>query len=159
MLRADEELDRLDLDLLAALRRDARATNRQLARTVGIAESTAHARLRRLEERGVIGGYEPIVRQARLGLGLQALVHVTLRPGARQTSISEFQERVRALPEVSQLFFLGGVDDFILHVAVPDSSGLRRFVVDHLSADATVASTRTSIVFSYRRNVATASFD
>ena len=85
-----------------------------------------------------LAGYEAVVRQERLGRGLQALVHVTLRAGARAT-IPDFAERVRALPEVSQLFFLGGNDDFIVHVAVPDSSGLRRFVVDHLSADATVA--------------------
>ena len=56
------------------------------------------------------------------------------------------------------MYFLGGVDDFIVHVAVGDSSGLRRFVVEHLSADQTVASTRTSIVFDYHRNVSTASF-
>ncbi|WAC65299.1 Lrp/AsnC family transcriptional regulator [Agrococcus sp. SL85] len=153
----DDSLDQVDHALLGILRDDARTTNRELARAVGIAESTAHARVRRLEERGVIAGYEAVVRQARLGRGLQALVHVTLRAGARAT-IPDFAEKVRALPEVSQLFFLGGVDDFIVHVAVPDSTGLRRFVVDHLSADATVASTRTSIVFEYRRNVSTASF-
>ncbi|GAA2171210.1 Lrp/AsnC family transcriptional regulator [Agrococcus versicolor] len=159
MLQRDDALDATDLDLLDVLRRDARATNRQLARAVGLAESTVHARVRRLEQRGVIAGYEAVVRQERMGHGLQALVHVTLRPGARQASITEFSERVRALPEVSQVFFLGGVDDFIVHVAVGDSSEMRRFVVEHLSGDATVASTRTSIVFDYQRNVSTASFD
>ncbi len=157
MLQPDG-LDDADLALLAILRRDARASNRQLARSVGLAESTVHARVRRLEERGAIAGYEAVVRQERMGAGLHALVHVTLRPGARQASITEFSERVRALPEVSQVFFLGGVDDFIVHVAVAGSAGLRRFVVEHLSADQTVASTRTSIVFDYHRNVSTASF-
>lgn len=158
MLQDRGDLDDVDAEIVGVLLRDARASNRQLARAVGLAESTVHARVRRLEERGVIDGYEAVVRQERVGHGLQALVHVTLRPGARQTSITAFSERVRALPEVSQLFFLGGVDDFIVHVAVADSSGLRRFVVEHLSGDQTVASTRTSIVFDYRRNVSTASF-
>lgn len=153
------DLDELDRGVLAILRADARATNRQLARELGVAESTAHARLRRLEDRGVIAGYEAVVRQERLGRGLQAIIGVTLRPGARQASITEFAERVSAQPEVNQLFFLGGSDDFIIHVAVEDSSALRRFVVDQLSANAAVASTRTSVVFEYRRNVATASFD
>ncbi|MFJ6651471.1 hypothetical protein ACIQLJ_01575 [Microbacterium sp. NPDC091313] len=44
-----------------------------------------------------------------------------------------------------------------VHVAVADSSALRRFVVEHPSGNATVASTRTSIVFAYDRNVSTAS--
>mgnify|MGYP001000167748 FL=1 len=159
MLQDRGDLDEVDAELVGLLTTDARASNRQLARAVGLAESTVHARVRRLEERGVIAGYEAVVRQERVGHGLQALVHVTLRSGARQTSITAFSERVRGLPQVSQLFFLGGVDDFIVHVAVADSSGLRRFVVEHLSGDQTVASTRTSIVFDYRRNVSTASFD
>lgn len=150
--------DAFDAQLIDHLRRDARATNRQLARSAGIAESTAHARVRRLEQRGVIAGYEAVVRQEALGRGLQALIGVTLRPGARQVSINDFSESVRALPEVSQMFFLGGVDDFIVHVAVSDTSALRRFVVDHLSGNATVASTRTSVVFEYNRNVSSASF-
>lgn len=153
------EIDEVDRAVLGVVQRDARATNRQLSRELGLAESTAHARLRRLENRGVIAGYEAVVRQSRLGRGLQALIHVTLRPGARQTSLTEFRELVSALPEVNQLFFLGGTDDFIVHVAVEDSSALRRLVVDHLSANPAVASTRTSIVFEYHRNISSASFD
>ena len=153
------DADPVDDALLRHLVVDARATNRELARAVGIAESTAHARTRRLEQRGVITGYEAVVRQDRLGRGLQALIGVTLRAGARQASITKFSEGVRALPEVNQVFFLGGADDFIVHVAVENSSALRRFVVDNLSGNATVASTRTSIVFEYSRNVSTASFD
>jgi DNA-binding Lrp family transcriptional regulator len=151
--------DDIDDALVAHLVRDGRATNRQLARALGIAESTAHTRTRRLEERGVITGYEAVIRQERLGRGLQALIGVTLRPGARQASITEFSEGVRSLPEVNQVFFVGGTDDFIVHVAVADSSAMRRFVVDHLSGNPSVASTRTSIVFEYSRNVSTASFD
>jgi DNA-binding Lrp family transcriptional regulator len=155
----DDGFDELDDILIRLLSADARMTNRQLARAAGIAESTAHARRRRLEQRGVITGYEAVVNQARLGRGLQAIIGVTLRPGARHTSILEFSEGVRSLPEVNQVFFLGGTDDFIVHVAVADSSAMRRFVVDHLSGNPTVASTRTSIVFEYSRNVSTASFD
>jgi DNA-binding Lrp family transcriptional regulator len=158
MLQSDAELDAVDRTLVDALRRDARTPNRQLAGAARLAESTTHARVRRLEERGVIDGYEAVIRQSRLGRGLQALIGVTIRPGARQASITEFSEGVRSLPEVSQLFFLGGADDFIVHVAVADSSALRTFVVDHLSGNPTVASTRTSIVFEYNRNVSTASF-
>lgn len=153
------DADPIDEALIKNLVADGRVTNRQLARALGIAESTAHARTRRLEERGVITGYEAVIRQDRLGRGLQALIGVTLRAGARQASITEFSEGVRALPEVNQVFFVGGADDFIVHVAVENSSALRKFVVDHLSGNPTVASTRTSIVFEYSRNVSTASFD
>lgn len=159
LFHQSEDLDPVDLRILGAVRGNARASNRQIAAVAGIAESTAHGRLRGLEARGVITGYEAVISQHSLGLDIHALVGVTLRPGARQASITHFSEEVCALPEVTQSFFIGGTDDFIIHVAVRDTSALRRFVVEHLSGHASVASTRTSIVFEYIRNAASASFN
>ncbi len=157
-LRDSADLDETDRAILEILTGAARTTNRELAAHLKVAESTAHTRLRALERRGVIEGYEAVVSPHVLGHDLQALVGVTLRPGARQASITRFSEDTRRLPEVTQLFFVGGVDDFIVHVAVADSSALRRFVVEHLSGHESVASTRTSIVFEYTRNAMPASF-
>ena len=94
----------------------------------------------------------------RLVARLTAGAEVSLRPAARRESIVEFADRVRALPQVIQVFFLGGDDDFLLHIAVADSSEMREFVLEHLSAQSSVASTRTSIVFDYHRNSVAASF-
>lgn len=151
-------LDATDRAILEVLARSGRIPNAKLADEVGLAPSTVHQRLRSLIERGVVTGFHASVDQRSLGLGLQAMIGVTLRPVARQGSIEAFAEEVRALPQVLQLFFLGGVDDFMVHVAVADSSGLRQFVVDHLSAQPSVASTRTSIIFDYHRNAIAASF-
>lgn len=133
-------------------------TNAELAATAGVAPSTAHLRLRGLLDRGIIGGFHASVDQHALGRGLHAIIGVGLRPGSRQESITAFAEDVRRLPQVIQLFFLGGADDFIVHVAVEDSSALRAFVVEHLSAQRSVASTRTNIVFEYHRNSVVTSF-
>lgn len=151
-------LDDIDRRMLALLKTDGRMSNNALAEAVGIAPSTAHNRLRSLTERGVITGFLTSIDQASMGLGLQAIIGVTLRPGARKTSITEFSEQVRSLPQVLQLFFLGGVDDFIVHIAVPDSAGVRAFVVDHLSNQPSVGSTRTSLVFDYHLNGVASSF-
>ena len=69
-----------------------------------------------------------------------------------------FADEVRKLPQVVQLFFVGGVDDFMVHISVADASEVREFVVEHLSAQQSVATTRTSIVFEYHRNAVAASF-
>ncbi|NEM92522.1 Lrp/AsnC family transcriptional regulator [Galbitalea soli] len=152
-------LDDIDRRILAALADDARLSNAQLAAAVGIAQSTAHVRLRSLIDRGVITGFLTSIDQRKLGLTLQALIGVTLRSGSRQSSITAFSEDVRRLPEVLQVFFLGGLDDFMVHIAVAESADVRRFVVEHLSAHASVASTRTSLIFDYHRNGVAASFD
>lgn len=152
------ELDEIDRKLIAALTSDGRITNAELASRVGIAPSTAHGRVQSLIQRGVISGFTATVNQAKLGFGLQALVGVTLGAGARQASITDFADHARGFSEVVQVFFLGGVDDFMVHVAVADSSALRRFVVEHISGHPRVASTRTNIIFDYHRGAVVDSF-
>lgn len=151
-------IDETDRRILAAVTADGRMTNSELAATVGIAPSTAHGRLRALVERGLISGFTASINQAKLGLGLQALIGVTLRPGARQESITDFADHMREFDDVVQVFFLGGVDDFMVHVAVEDSSALRRFVVEQISGHPRVASTRTNIIFDYHRSAVVESF-
>lgn len=152
------DLDDTDRAILTQLQADGRMTNAELAARVQIAPSTAHQRVRSLVGRGVINGFHASLNAHRLGLGLQAMIGVTLRPGARQENIERFSRDVRELPDVQQVYFLGGADDFLVHVAVADASALREFVVANLSAHASVASTRTSIIFDYHRNGVVSSF-
>lgn len=154
----EERLDELDERIVALLSEDGRMTNAELAAALGVAPSTSHTRLRALVDRGVITGFHASIDQRRLGRGLQVMIGVTLRPGARQSSITAFADSVRALPQVVQVFFVGGTDDFLVHIAVEDSSAVREFVVEHLSARQSVASTRTSMIFEHHRNVVTASY-
>ena len=143
-----DALDTVDRRLLVLLRSNARLTNAALAAAVGIAASTCLERVRSLVNRGVIRRFTVDVDPAALGLGVQALIGVNIHSGAR-SQITPFATRIRELPEVVQFFFVGGNEDFLVHVAVRDTEGLRRFVVDNLSADPVVAATRTSIIFDH----------
>ena len=151
-------VDAVDVEIIRILAADGRITNVDLAAALDLAPSTAHARVRSLIERGVITGFHASVDHRALGKGLQAIIGVTLRPGARAGSIRAFADAVRRLPQVLQVWFVGGTDDFLVHIAVEGSSQVREFVVEHLSAQQSVASTRTSIVFEYHRNTVTAPF-
>lgn len=153
-----DDLDPIDTKILALLSRDARTSNAAIASAVGIAASTAHTRIKSLFDRNLITGFHAALNQAKLGRGLQAIIGVSLRPGARQENIQAFTDEVRRLPEVIQLFFVGGNDDFLVHIAVENSSQVRLFVVDHLSARHSVASTNTSMIFEYHRNAVATDF-
>ena len=153
-----DDLDSIDTKILTLLSRDARTSNAAIASAVGIAASTAHTRIKSLFDRGLITGFHAALNQAKLGRGLQAIIGVSLRPGARQENIEAFTDEVRRLPEVIQLFFVGGNDDFLVHIAVENSSQVRLFVVDHLSARHSVASTNTSMIFEYHRNAVATDF-
>lgn len=141
--------DAVDLRILALLEEDARIPNSRLAAEVGLAPSTCLNRVRGLVESGTITGFHAEVDPRSLGFPLEALVSVAIRSGAR-ASIGAFLDEVGALPEIRQVFFLGGAEDFVLHVAITDSDHLREFVVSSLSGHPSVASTRTSVVFAHQ---------
>jgi DNA-binding Lrp family transcriptional regulator len=142
-------LDDVDLVIVRELARDARLPNNALAERAGIAPSTCLGRVRSLRERGVIRGYHADVDPAALGRPLQAMIAVRLQSHARGR-IREFVARVAGLPEVLNVFFLAGKDDFLLHVAAPSTSGLREFV-ETLSSNADVSYTETSLIFEHIR--------
>jgi DNA-binding Lrp family transcriptional regulator len=145
---ASVTLDAVDRQIIDLLAENARITNADLAEKTGIAQSTCILRVRSLVSRGVITGFHASVNAAAVGLGLQVLISVTLRATARQ-QLSQFMADMRKLPEVVQVFFLGGSEDFIVHLAVKDSEQVREFVLEHLSANAAVANTRTNMVFEH----------
>lgn len=142
------ELDEIDFELLRLLSSNARMTNTDLAEAAGIAPSTCITRVRALVSRGVISGFNANINPAAIGLSSQVLISVTLRAGAR-SHLANFMNEMRSLPEVIQVFFLGGAEDFIVHLAVRDNDHVREFVLENLSSNATVASTRTNMVFEH----------
>ncbi len=144
------DLDDVDRRILLTLHGDARIPNSALADSVGIAPSTCHARLRRLQELGVIRGFYTDIDPAAIGLTLQAMISVSLQSNARG-KIRSFIQQIRRKPQVMDVYFLAGAEDFILHVAARDTEDLRSFVVENLNADADVAGTQTSLIFEHLR--------
>ena len=90
--------------------------NSALAETVGIAPSTCHGRVRRLQELGVIRGFYADINPAAIGLSLQAMISVSLQANARG-KIRSFIQHIRRRPQVMDVYFLAGAEDFLLHVA------------------------------------------
>src|SRR5699024_1942576 len=111
-------VDELDTAILQHLQTDARQTNRELARTIGVAPSTCLERVRSLRQRGVITGYHAEINLAAVNRQVQALLHVQVRPLSR-TVIDGFKKYAMRLPEVLSVFVVAGGDDFLVHVAVP----------------------------------------
>lgn len=141
--------DAVDRALLRLLEHDARTPNSTLAERVGIAPSTCLGRVRALRERGVIRGYHADVDPAATGHPLQAMISVRLQADAR-SRLAEFVERVGRLPEVRDVYFLAGDDDYLLRVATADTASLRDLVTT-LNEHHDVAGTRTSLIFEHHR--------
>ncbi len=139
------ELDSVDWHILEELQNDATLANRTLAERVGLAASSCLQRVRRLREQGVIVGSHIDVDPAATGLPLEAVVSINVRPHTR-TVVDSFRGFVLAQPETRSLLHVSGQADFLLHLAVSDSTHLQEFLVDRLSARTEVRHFTSSIV-------------
>jgi Lrp/AsnC family leucine-responsive transcriptional regulator len=136
-------LDRRDLDIVAALQADARATYADVARRVGLSASSVHQRVRRLEEAGVIRGYRAVVDPESLDLFVTALIRVMpLDP----KQPDDLPDRVREFPEIEDCFSVAGDENYVLKVrtgTTGDLEDLLRRVREKAGVQ-----TRTTVVLS-----------
>lgn len=139
------QLDRTDLQLLAALQHEGRLTNAELAERVHLSPSACLRRVQRLEREGVIAGYRAQVDAERLGLGLQAFVRVQLAQHDA-AAIAAFVARVQDWDEVVACHALTGDMDYLLHVVVSDLEHFSRLLLDRLLNEGGVADVNSSFV-------------
>jgi Lrp/AsnC family leucine-responsive transcriptional regulator len=136
-------MDDRDRQILSALQRNARATFAEIGKEVGLAASSVHERIRKLEQRGVITGYRAQVDVDALGLFVTALVSVSpLDP----KQPDDLPERVVEFPEVEDCHSVAGDENYILKVRTRTTSDLEE-LLRRLREKAGVH-TRTTIVLS-----------
>jgi DNA-binding Lrp family transcriptional regulator len=144
-------VDHIDRAILAVLQSNARTSNRDVARIVGVSPTTALDRTRALHRRGVIVGATVELDLASIGRGVQALISIRIRPPSRR-NIEGFRDWAEQRPDTLALFTTSGSADFVLHVAVPSNEHLYAFVIDELTTRPEVADVHTSIVYEHHRN-------
>lgn len=135
--------DDVDLKILELLQENARIPAAEIARTIGLAPSAVHYRLRKLEDEGVIMAYEARIDPHTVGLNLLSFVRVQTGPGAQAPEITR---ALCALPEVQEVHRVVGEDCFFVKVRVRDTESLGRLLDYRLQRIPGVASTKTTIV-------------
>lgn len=139
-------LDGIDAAIVRLLSDRARLPNNALAAAVGIAPSTCLARVRSLQERGVIRGYETDIDLVSLGLPLQAMIAVRMQAHSRE-QVESFVSAAPHLPGVIEIFHVAGGNDYLLHVAAADTTGLHDFVIEHLVSNPAIGHAETNLIF------------
>jgi Lrp/AsnC family leucine-responsive transcriptional regulator len=144
-------MDTLDREILRALQKDARVKNADLARQLGVAPSTMLERVRRLEERGYFNGFKAIVDPEKLGLGVQALVSVSLGQHSTKT-IRPFEQAVTTIPNIMVCYHVTGRFDYVLHIVAKNLKALGILVKEQIASLPGVGKTETFLVFSEIKN-------
>jgi len=142
-MTAHLDLDDTDLQILDALQENARISNAEIARRLGMAPSAILERIRKLETRGVIRGYRAQIDPLAVGRGLLAYVFVRVdeRLGESLTG-----GRLAELPGVLEVHHIAGEDCYLAKVRAGDTASLGRLLRERLGSIPTVHSTRTTIV-------------
>ncbi|KUF11183.1 Lrp/AsnC family transcriptional regulator [Pseudoponticoccus marisrubri] len=137
-------LDRFDQAILTVLAAEGRISITELARRIGLSKSPTQARLRRLEEDGVIVGYRALLDPIRLGMDHVAFVEVRM-VDTREDTLAAFNAAVVQIPEIEQAHLIAGNFDYLLKVRTQDMPSYRRVLAEHVSTLPGVASTSTYV--------------
>lgn len=136
-------LDRIDITLLAALTRNARATHVELADQVGLSSTACARRLKLLEENGLITGYHATLGLKRLGFSTTVIVRITLDSQSEE-ALDAFEKAVARCPSVVQCLLMSGDDDYLLTVLARDIEDFERIHKSQLSTLPRVARIHSS---------------
>lgn len=140
-------MDSTDRNIIEILQKQGRMTNVELARINDLAPSSMLERVRRLEEKGVIKGYRANLDPKQLGYNVQAMLMITL-DRHQSGPIDDFEDRIRAVPEVKACFHLTGQYDYLAHLVVRDIDHLGELVKHTLAGIAGVEKQETFLVLS-----------
>jgi len=137
------ELDSMDLKIIEALQKNGRLTNSELAEQIGLSLSPCWRRLKRLEQEGVISGYQAVLNRKALNLGVTAFVRVDLE---RHTTAVEkkFEEAIANVPEIVACHVISGDGAFMLIVVSDSLETFSKFALDVLLALPGVKDTHSS---------------
>ena len=145
-------IDDVDRRILNFLQEDARISNAELARRVGMAPSGILERVKKLEERGLIRGYQARLDSKKLGSGLVAFAFV--KSDERVGGI-ESAESLAAIPEVQEVHHIAGEDCYLIKIRVADVEALGRLLREKVGVIPSIRSTRTTIVMETVKESAT----
>ena len=146
------ELDDIDRRILTALQNNARISNVELARMVGLSPSPCLRRVKTLEDRGVIQRYVSLLDQGAVGFPVSVFVNVTLERQV-ESALEQFEAAIGQRPEVLECYLMTGDADYLLRVVTRDLASYERFLVDHLARIPGVSSIKSSFALkqvSYR---------
>jgi Lrp/AsnC family leucine-responsive transcriptional regulator len=140
-----ETIDDYDRAILEALQADGRIANAELARRLALSAPAIHARLRRLEEVGLITRYAALLDREKLGFDLLCFVNITLQRHTRE-HVDLFRQRIQQIPQVLECHHVTGEYDYLLKVVVRNRKELEHLLMEELTPIPGVAHIHTSLV-------------
>jgi Lrp/AsnC family leucine-responsive transcriptional regulator len=145
-------IDEINLEILNILQENARITNADIARKLGMAPSAILERMRKLEAAGVIENYETRLNGQALGLELTAFIFIKLADPRDEHGAGRL---LAGFPEIQEVHYIAGEDCLLAKVRVPNTHYLFRLLKEKIAHIGAVVSTRTTVVLKTVKESAT----
>jgi len=140
---AQNTMDPIDRRILHELQHDGSLSNVELARRVGLSPSPCLARVKAMEQSGLIRRYVALVDPARLGLGLSVFINISLKTQSKE-ALARFEAGIADHEEVMECYLMTGDSDYLIRVVVADMAALERFILDRLAPIPEIEKIRSS---------------
>ncbi len=137
------KLDTTDIRILAELQNNGALSNVALARRVHLSPSPCLARVKALEQNGVIDRYVALTNASALGLGLNVFISISLKEQSK-AALAEFEQRIAEHDEVMECYLMTGDSDYLMRVALPDIAALEKFILEQLTPISGIEKIRSS---------------
>ncbi|HRG39436.1 MAG TPA: Lrp/AsnC family transcriptional regulator [Bacteroidia bacterium] len=143
----NHNLDKIDLKILRILQENAKITNLQLSGEIGLSPAPTLERVKKLETAKLIQGYYTQVNEEALGIGIKAVIQITL---ARQleNAISNFKKEINKIPEIMECYQVTGNADYILIVLLKDIRDFENLISQRLSKVEEIGQMQTMVILS-----------
>jgi Lrp/AsnC family leucine-responsive transcriptional regulator len=120
-------LDDIDIGILQLLQQNGRISHKDLGDKINKSQSTAHERVKRLQDEGYIKGYTVLIDLQKAGLGLICFTHIKIKDHLHE-NLSLFAQEIVRFDEVLDCFKVSGEFDFILRIAARDLAAYHDFL-------------------------------
>lgn len=137
-------LDKIDRQILALLRENARMSNLELAESVNLSPTPCARRIKQLEDAGVITGYSVTTDPRKLGYQLSVYIAISMDKHTAER-FSNFEKKLREFPEVvSCSIVTGRSEDYLIKALVKDMAHYEEFLLHRLNRIEGIAQVHTS---------------
>lgn len=144
-------LDATDKKILTLLQQDSKQTNKQLSLQLNLSVTAVYERIKKLEKEGIIKKYAAVIDKDKIGKSFLIFCHIKLLQHSKEF-LSNFEEEVLKLDEVSECFHISGDYDYILKIYVKDMQAYREFMVTKLTTIKHIGSTHSSFTINEVKN-------
>jgi Lrp/AsnC family leucine-responsive transcriptional regulator len=141
----DKKLDRIDKNILFELQKNARLSNVELSKRVGLSPTPCLERVKRLENDKYITGYQAILNPEKLEAALLVIVEITLTKTSPDV-FDDFSKAVHDLEVIQECHLVSGDFDFLLKTRAADMAAYRQLLGDTLLRLPAVSESRTYVV-------------